>query len=113
LNLSQGDLLQFFNTVSGAVDGEGRMTIDAAPIRSSTSGAPVCLAALIARAISAWVKLAGRRDIVEISKKKAPLERGKTSSFDYFCVQAQRPGVASMHGGCVRLFLDAIVTHAW
>ena len=66
----------FSSTVSGIVDGESLITMDAAPIRSSTSGAPVCLAALIARAISACVMVAGRRDIRNFSNKKAPAKRG-------------------------------------
>src|SRR5262245_23396558 len=47
------------------VDEFSRIIIeDCPPMRTSTSTAPVCLAARIARATSAWVMVAGRRGIV-------------------------------------------------
>jgi hypothetical protein len=47
-------------------------------MRTSTSAAPVCLAALIARAISACVMLAALRNIQNILglKAKAPPKQG-------------------------------------
>src|SRR5262245_23393674 len=62
--------------VSAVVDGESRTMIEVPPVRTSTSAAPVCLAALIARAISACVNAGFRRCIVDFSNKKAPPKRG-------------------------------------
>jgi hypothetical protein len=51
------------------VDGEMRIMITLrSPIRTSTSAAPDCFAARIARAMSAWVTVAGRRAMITARK---------------------------------------------
>ena len=55
--------------VSWAVDGAMRIMIVACPpMRTSTSDAPACFAARIARATSAWVMLAARRAMAATGK---------------------------------------------
>src|SRR5262245_55737277 len=60
--------------LSAPVDDFKRITIDdCSPMRTSTSAAPVCLAARIARATSAWVMAAGRRGITTPLSSRAAM----------------------------------------
>src|SRR5262249_26663731 len=90
------------------VDDKRRIMIRAcSPTRTSTSAAPACLAARSARAMSAWVTVAGRRAMITALSVAAPQAQPRTAAAPLDCGHG-----APLDGGHLRARADGQMKQA-